>query len=81
MTTAAHILDHWQRAIVDPNEIRLGDWLRDLGVLRQVVSVEDFPATGGSGRFLVVRFAPAPGIEDLVLKIPDTVTVTIWRSA
>ena len=73
--------DGRRQFIVRPDEIRSGDWLRDLGALRQVVSVEDLPAAGGSGRFVVVRFVPVPGIEDLVLKIPDTVTVTIWRSA
>jgi hypothetical protein len=73
--------DGRRQFIVSPGEIRPGDWLRDLGALRQVVSVEDLPAVGGSGRLFVVRFASAPGIEDRVLKVPDTVTVTIWRSA
>ena len=65
--------------IVDSSEIRPGDWLRDLGTLRQVESVEELPSAVGSGRIFVVRFVSAPGVEDLVLSIPGTVTVTIWR--
>lgn len=71
--------DSRRQFIVSPDEIRPGDWLRDLGELRQVMSVEDLLAVGGSGRTFVVRFALVPGIEDLALTIPGTVTVTIWR--
>jgi len=65
--------------IVDPSEIRPGDWLRDLGALRRVESIEEMPYAVGSGRVFVIRFVSAPGVEDLVLSIPGTVTVTIWR--
>jgi hypothetical protein len=58
-----------------------GDWLRDLGTLRQVEAVDESPSVLGSGRFFVVRFVSAPGVEDLVLSIPGTVTVIIWRLA
>ena len=71
--------DSRRQFIVRPGEIRAGDWLRDLGALRQVMSVEEAPAVGGSGRFFVVCFVSAPGIEDRALSIPETVTVTIWR--
>ena len=71
--------DSRRQFIVSPGEIRPGDWLRDLGELRQVASMEESPAAGGSGRFFVVRFVSVPGIEDLKLSIPGTVTVTIWR--
>ena len=71
--------DSRRRVCVRPGEIRPGDWLRDLGALREVTSVEELPAAGRPGRIFVVRFASAQGIEDLVLSIPDTVTVTIWR--
>jgi hypothetical protein len=64
---------------VRPHEIRVGDWLRDLGTLRQVESVEDLPSAIDSGRIFVLRFVPVPGVEDLVLGIPGTVMVTVWR--
>lgn len=73
--------DSRRQVIVCPGEIRPGDWLRDLGALREVTSVKESPDAGSPGRIFVVHFTSAPGIEDLVLSIPDTVTVTIWRPA
>ena len=73
--------DNRRQFIVRPDGIRPGDWLRDLGTLRQVESVEAVAAGHGLRRLFVVRFVPIPGVEDLVLSIPDTVTVTIWRPA
>ena len=72
--------DDLTRHTVCPDEIRPGDWLRDLGTLRQVVSMEELPAAGSSGRMFVVRFASISGVKDLALGIPGTVTVTIWRA-
>ena len=71
--------DGRRQVIVRPDEIRAGDWLRDLGTLRQVESVEDSLSAAGSGRIFVMRFVSVPGVEDLVLSIPSTVTVTVWR--
>jgi hypothetical protein len=71
--------DSGRRLIVRPGEIRPGDWLRDLGTLRQVESIEELLSATGSGRIFVVRFASMAGVEDLALGIPGTVTVTIWR--
>lgn len=72
--------DGLARHTVRPDEIQPGDWLRDLGTLRQVVSMEELPAAGSSGRMFVVRFASISGVKDLALGIPGTVTVTIWRA-
>jgi hypothetical protein len=58
----------------------VGDWLRDLGTLRRVVSVEELLATIGSERFYVASFESVDGVEDLVLSVPGSVTVTVWRS-
>lgn len=71
--------DGRRQFIVRASEIRPGDWLRDLGTLRQVESVEVLPSETGSDRIFVARFASMPGIEDLALGIPSAVTVTIWR--
>ena len=73
--------DGLTRHSVRPDEIQAGDWLRDLGTLRQVVAVEVLPATGSSGRMFVLRFASVSGVKDLALGIPGTVAVTIWRAA
>ena len=73
--------DDLTRHTVCPDEIRPGDWLRDLGTLRHVVAVEELPAVGCTERIFVVRFASMPGVEDLTLGIPSTVTVVIWRSS
>jgi hypothetical protein len=73
--------DNRRQVLVRPDEIRPGDWLRDLGALRQVESVEEAPSAIGSGRISIVHFVSSPGVEDLELSIPGTVTVTIWRPA
>lgn len=72
--------DNRRQYIVRPDEIRPGDWLRDLGTLRQVQSAEKLHAATYSEQIFVLRFVSTPGIEDLDLGIPSTVTVTIWRS-
>lgn len=71
--------DGRRQVIVRPGEIRPGDWLRDLGTLRQVESVEALPPATSPGRIFVLRFVSAPGVEDLALGVPESVTVTIWR--
>jgi hypothetical protein len=71
--------DNRRQLIVGPDEIRSGDWLRDLGTLRQIESVEMPSAATDSDLLFVLRFISAPGVEDLALGIPNTVTVTIWR--
>ena len=77
---AIQTFDRRHPVSVKPSEIRPGDCLRDLGMLREVVSVEELPATG-LGWIIVVRFASVPGIEDLALSIPSTVAITVWRAA
>lgn len=67
------------RHTVRPDEIQPGDWLRDLGTLRQVLSLEELPAAGSPARIFVARFASLSGVEDLALGIPNAVTVTVWR--
>ncbi|HTJ66941.1 MAG TPA: hypothetical protein VL551_05370 [Actinospica sp.] len=72
--------DSWRRHGVHPREIRPGDWLRDLGTLRQVETVEQSACALTHDRIVVVRFVPQSGVEDLALSLPGTVTaVTVWR--
>lgn len=73
------VSDHTRQTVL-PDKIQVGDWLRDLGTLRQVAAVEALPAIGSSGRIFVAYFAPVPGIEDLPLGIPESVSVTLWRA-
>lgn len=60
--------------ILGPTEIRPGDWLRDLGTLRQVESVDD-SASGVS-----VRFAGGVDGQYATLSVPEDVPVTVWRT-
>ena len=60
--------------IVDPAEIRPGDWLRDLGMLRRVESVDD------SGPAVSVRFAGGVDGQFATLSVPEDVAVTVWRT-
>lgn len=69
--------DTRQPVLVDPGEIRAGDWMRDLGRLRQVKSVERIPVPVALG--VLVRFGDnADGVWS-TLSVPDGVTVTVWR--
>jgi hypothetical protein len=83
--TSANVLsqapDAFTRHTVRPDDIRPGDWLRDLGTLRQVVSVETLPAMASTQRIFVVHFEPVPDVDDLALGIPASVMVTLWRAA
>ena len=72
--------DGRRQLMVRPDEIREGDWLRDVGTLRQVVSVEAAAWPFGSDQAYLLRFAEASGLPHLSLSIPAAVeTVTVWR--
>jgi hypothetical protein len=71
-----------RRHAIRPDEIRPGDWLRDLGTLRQAAAVEETPSAISPGRTFIVQFIPQPGVEDRALGIASTVTtVTVWRES
>jgi len=79
-TFQSQTFDGLQRHTVRPNEIRPGDWLRDLGTLRQVAAVEQMPSAFHAGRVFIVRFVPQPRIENLALGIDGALAaVTLWR--
>ena len=62
--------------LVEPGEIRVNDWLRDLGRLRQVESVGDSPIVGS----ILVRFTDVGDGSYATLSIPtDIPSVTVWR--
>ena len=79
-TLQSQTSDGLRRHTVRPDEIRPGDWLRDLGTLRHVAAVEQMPSAFHTGRVLIVYFVPQPGIENLALGIDGALAaVTIWR--
>jgi hypothetical protein len=63
--------------LVDPREIRVGDWMRDVGRLRQVESVEASAAPISPG--VLVRFSDGETGPYATLSVPDGVAVTVWR--
>lgn len=74
-------LDGQRHAVLldDPGQIAAGDWLRDLGTLRQVRVIERLPDVIGSGETLVIRFVSQPGVPDWALGITARTKVTVWR--
>lgn len=71
-------LDGRQAVLVDPREIKVDDWMRDAGRLRQVESVEDDDFRLSTG--VLVRFSDSENGPYATLSIPDGVTVTVWRA-
>ena len=73
--------DSRRQFIVRPDQIRKGDWLRDLGMLRQVAAVDVTERPSSHDRAFVLRFTETPAVPHLSLSIPSTVeAVTVWRA-
>jgi len=69
-----------QYVLDDPRGIMPGDWLVDLGTLRQVESVDMIGVAGGSGVVHIVHFVQQDGVENLVRGFSDGASLTVWRS-
>lgn len=77
--TSIHTFDDRHQIIVQPGEIKPGDWLRDLGTLRQVEYVDGLSVTG-SGMLYILHFIDQPGIANFALGISSsTNALTVWR--
>jgi len=76
-TRTIQAFDHRQPVIVNPSEIRPGDWMRDLGTLRQVESVETTDDQTLPGT--LIRFADAVDGQYGTLSVREGVKVTVWR--
>ena len=77
MCTEIQTFDGRRHAVlVDPSEIRAGDYMRDLGRLRLVEAVEASAVAGS----ILVRFADDVDGTFATLSVPDGVTVTVWRA-
>lgn len=83
MTPRLQTFDGRQQTVLDdPGQIQPGDWLPDLGTLRQVKSVETIDiTTGSSGVVHILHFVPQRGVQDLPRGISgSTREVTVWRT-
>jgi hypothetical protein len=70
--------DHRHPIIIKPSEIRAGDWMRDLGTLRQVESVAS--AEGPCADGVSVRFVDGVDGAYATLSVREHVPVTVWRA-
>jgi hypothetical protein len=66
--------------IVNPCEIRAGDWMRDLGRLRRVESVETADDQASAGTVVSVRFEDGLDGQFGTLSVCEGVTVIVWRT-
>lgn len=72
--------DQRHPVIVGPSEIRPGDWMNDLGTLRQVEYVDMISVRTGSGVLRLVHFRDQPGVPNLVRGVSEGTDLTIWRT-
>jgi hypothetical protein len=70
--------DERRPVIVELSEIRAGDWMRDLGTLRQVESVEEADDPCAQG--VCVRFVDGVDGRYATLNVKHGVAVTVWRA-
>lgn len=80
-TTSIQTFGNRQPLIVHPSEIKPGDWLRDLGTLRQVASVDAMSLQAGRpGMITILHFVPQPGVANKALGFSTHADqITIWR--
>ena len=79
ITPVVQTFDHRQQMIVFPSEIKPGDWLRDLGRLRQVKSVETMEDTLQPETLHLIHFVDEQTADYGSLGVRALTRVTIWR--
>lgn len=77
---ATQPLDGRQAVIVDPSEIKPGDWMSDLGTLRQIDYVDTLGVRTGPGVVHIVHFKHQQGVSNLVRGISEGTSLTVWRA-
>ena len=81
--TALQTFDGRQQVVLDhPGQIQPGDWLPDLGTLRQVKSVDTIGVGAGdsAGVVHILHFFPQRGVSNLARGISGgTRELTVWR--
>lgn len=68
-----------ERLTVKPSEIRQGDWMRDLGRLRQVRAVMPVEAKVLPSTLYLIRFVDQPDGDLGTMGVREVTPVTIWR--
>ena len=75
-----------RRLTVKPSEIRAGDWMRDLGRLRQVKTIEALSngidredVEAESSALYVIRFTDEPNGDFGTMGLWEAFSATIWR--
>jgi len=81
MSATVHTFDHRQQMLVAPGEISPGDWLHDLGTLRQVESIDTLGVHGGPDALYILHFVEQPGVHNRALGLSGSAPghLTIWR--
>jgi hypothetical protein len=65
----------------DAGRIKPGDWIADLGTLRQVKYVDSIGLAVGTGFIHIVHFVEQSGVENLARGFSNGASVTVWRAA
>src|SRR6185503_14189417 len=76
---AVQTFDSRQPVIVPSSEIRVGDWLRDLGKLRRVERVHITDDTISPNRVVSVAFEDGADGRYGTLSVREAIPVTVWR--
>ena len=71
--------DQLHRLTVPPSEIRVGDWMRDLGRLRQVKCIELVEENVPPSTMYTIYFADQLDEGYPTLGVREVIPVTIWR--
>ena len=72
-------LEELHRLTVPPSEIRAGDWMRDLGRLRRIASIEPVEDKVIPSTLYTIRFTDDADSAYPTLGVREAVPVTIWR--
>lgn len=68
-----------QRLTIHPSEIRAGDWMRDLGRLRQIKDIDPVEDKVMPSTLYTIRFTDDAEGASPTLGVREVVPVTIWR--
>lgn len=68
-----------QRLTVRPSEIRVGDWMRDLGRLRQIKDIEPVEEKVIPSTLYTICFTDDADGTCPTLGVREAVPVTVWR--